>query len=179
MDPANGRGFLQGDAVAQPPVECLLDQEGFIEFTEDFRDRRLGEVARNANCLELAQRPQAPVAFDVRLGAGAGERGPVVVERPFLPEARHGDIDRVWVDPPPLEAAAHLRLRQLTAREHLQARHIGALNHAASVRPFVRRASLRGVPAAHACAVGCQTQRHGDSVFTISSVTPCLRGLVG
>jgi hypothetical protein len=40
--------------VPETPIQSLSDEEIFVEVAEHFRDRRAGDVARDAKTIELA-----------------------------------------------------------------------------------------------------------------------------
>ena len=126
MDPPGGRRVLERQAVPQPPVECLLDQEVFIEVLEHVRDRRPGDVACDAERFDLPQRAQPPMALHVRLRSRAGERGTPVVQGPLALETLDGRVNVVWFELAAREARAHLRFAQLTAGKHRQPGHVRA-----------------------------------------------------
>ena len=126
MDPPDGRRFLERHAVPQPPVECLLDQKVFIKAAEHVRDRRPGDVARDAERFDLPQRAQPPMALHVRFRSRAGQRGAPVVQGALALETVDGRVDVVWLELAAREARPDLRFAQLTARKQLQPGHVGA-----------------------------------------------------
>ena len=126
MDPPGGRRVHERQAVPQPPVECLLDQEVFVEVFEHVRDRLPSDVVRDAERFDLPQRPQPPMALHVRLRTRARERSTPVVQGPLALETLDGRVDVVWLEVPAREARAHLRFAQFAAGEHRQPGHVRA-----------------------------------------------------
>lgn len=126
MDPSGGRCLLERHTVPEPAIECLLDQEIFIEVAEDVRDRVLRHVACDAERFELAQSPQPPVALHVRFRSGAGQRGAAIVQRALTLQAFDGRVNVVGHELAAREASPDLRFAQLSAGEHLQAGQVRA-----------------------------------------------------
>jgi hypothetical protein len=79
--------------VPETPIQSLSDEEIFVKVAEDFRDRRAGDVARDAEPIELAQRAPPSVPLDERFGSGARHRGPAVIQGAFLSQADDGCIN--------------------------------------------------------------------------------------
>ena len=98
-------------------VQRLPDEEIFVELAEDLRDRRAGDVARNAEGLEPLLYTQPSMPLHERLGSGARHRGPAVIQRAFLPQTGDGRFNLVRLELTAHEPRAHLRLRQLTPRK--------------------------------------------------------------
>ena len=125
MDAPDGRRFIERHAVSQPPVERLLDQQVFIEVAEDLRHRRPRHVAREAERVELAQRPQPPMTLHVRFRSRAGQRRAAVVQGALALQARHGLVDVVRLELAPREARPDLCFAQLASGEHLESGDVG------------------------------------------------------
>ena len=104
----HGRRFLERDIAPQPPGERLLDQEVFVEVSEDLRDGRARDVARDAERFDLSQCPQSSMALDVRLRSGAGQRRSAIVQGAFALQAGDRCIDVVRLELAPHEARADL-----------------------------------------------------------------------
>jgi len=104
-----GRCFLERDIVPQPPGERLLDQEVFVEVSEDLRDGRARDVARDAERFDLSQCPQSSMALDVRFRSRADQRGSPIVQGAFALQAGDRYIDVVRLELAPREARANLR----------------------------------------------------------------------
>ena len=128
MDAPRRRHFLERGAVPQAPVERALQEGVLVEPGEDFGDGGTGDGARHADRLELAQRPPAAVMLEVRLGAGAGEGRPPIVERALEAEPHDRGVDRLVLELPAAEPLPHLRLGQLAPGEHLQPRDVGTVD---------------------------------------------------
>ena len=69
--------------MPQPPVDRLSNEEIFVEFAEDFRNRRAGDLAGNSEGVELPQHAQPPMPFHKGFGPGTRHRGPAVVQGAF------------------------------------------------------------------------------------------------
>ena len=91
----HGRRLLERRVVPEPPIECLLDQEVFIEVPEDLRDGRSRHVARDAERLDLPQRPQPPMTLNVRFRSRADQRGAAVVQGTLASQAGDSCLDVV------------------------------------------------------------------------------------
>ena len=125
-DAPDGRRFIERYALSQPPVERLLDQEVFIEVAEDLRHRCPRHVAREADRVELTQRPQPPVTLHVRFCSRAGQRCAAVVQGALALQARHGLVDVVRLELTSRQARPDLRFAQLASSEHLESGDVGA-----------------------------------------------------
>src|SRR5687768_8970358 len=106
-------------------VERLGDQVVFVDLAEYFGHRGLRQSALDPERLDGALGAKPAVALHVRFGAGAGEGGPLVVERANRLEAGDGLVDRAGVELFPRQPGAHLRLRKLAAGEHPEGGDVG------------------------------------------------------
>ena len=108
VDSSRGGRFLERHVRPKPPVECLLDQEVFIEVSEDLRDGRSRHVTRDAEALDLPQRPQPSMTLDVRLRSRAGQRGAAVVQGVLALQAGDSCLDVVRFELAPRKACSDL-----------------------------------------------------------------------
>ncbi len=110
VNASHSRRFFERHVVPKPPAECLLDQLIFIEVPKDLRDGRARHVSRDANRLDLAQRPQPPMTLHVCFRPRAGQRGAAVVQGALASQARDSRLDVVRFELAPRKARADLRL---------------------------------------------------------------------
>lgn len=120
VDAPERRSFVERHAVPQPTVERLLDQEVFIEIPEHVGHRLPGELARDANRFELAQRAQPSMTLHMRFRPRARQRGAPVVQGALALQAIDSRVDVVRLELAPRESRPHLRFRQFAPRQHAQ-----------------------------------------------------------
>ena len=96
--------------MPETPIQSLSDEEIFVKVAEDFRDRRAGDVARDAEPFELTKRTQPSVALQERFGSGTRHRGPAVIQGAFPSQAGDGGINFARLEITPFESCADLRL---------------------------------------------------------------------
>jgi len=136
VDAPHSRRLAGRQAVTETAVEDLPNQEIFIDVGEHFSDGGRRDATGDPHGLELAEHPELPVPLDVRLRARAGQRGPAVVERPFAPKTFHGGVHGVRLELAAREPQAQLRLTELAAGQHPQARDVG-IRHLVNCRANV------------------------------------------
>ena len=111
MHAPHGGGFLQR-LVAKASAECLRDQIVFVQVSKDFSDGLASQVAVDAECFDLTQRPSSPVMLQVGFGARAGQCGAAVVKRALADQAPDGLVDVVRTKLTTLQTCAYLRFAQ-------------------------------------------------------------------
>ena len=103
--------------MPKTPVKGLADEEIFVERAEHLRNRRIRDVAGDAEGGELTFRTEPTVPFHQGLGPGAGHGRPGVIEGTFPSQTGDGLIDVVRVELAACQSRSYLRFRQLAPRE--------------------------------------------------------------
>ena len=137
MDAAEVAGILEGEPAAEASVEGLFDEHAFIDLRKHLRDGRARDVAGNPEPLDLAQHTGTAAMLQPYLRAGARQGRAAVIQRPLLREPGHRHVDVGWIEFPAGETGTNLGFRELAAAEHLQPRHVSAVDavrHEFSVR---------------------------------------------
>ena len=121
MEPPEDGGVTQIHAVAKTAVQRLFQQLAFVNLAEHLRDRVAGDVARNAERLDMPDNARAAAMLHAQLGPRARHSRTPIIDCLFLTKARDGGVDIVWFEFSAHEPLAVLSFGEFAAGEKRQA----------------------------------------------------------
>ena len=126
---------LVGDrrSASEAPFKCRQQERIHVDLLEDFVHGARRHRSGNAGLREALMHPRSPTAADACFGACNRSGHTCIVNAAALFESLDRRGNRTGLVAKFLEASANLRLRELSAGEHLERSELGRVSHVLSV----------------------------------------------